>query len=126
MGILGMNMRNRLTEALLGQEIEVRFVSLAEGLRLVSSAVLIDLAAIEAALQAPMRAALAGEGDLLELAARLAEAVLQAAAFAEHNQQVAEAAAALFLRKNGVEYTSQVAAAVQHRYASGTQHANDC
>lgn len=112
-----MSVRNLLTEAFLGQEVDRRFVSIAEALRLASDAALTDLAALECALQAPMRSALAGQRDLLELAATLAEAVLVAQAFTENNQRASEAAAALFLRKNGIEYTSEVAAAVLHRYA---------
>lgn len=109
---------NALIEALLGREITLRFVSVNDALRLAPSAALRNLAALEAALHTPMHAALNGEVDLLELAARLADAVLQARAFTNGNAQAARSAAALFLAKNGIEYTEDVVEAVKMRRAS--------
>ena len=107
--------RIALIESLLGREIPFRFVSVAEALRLAPGAALRDLAALEDALHVPMRAALAGEGDPFELAAQLAQAVLQAQALTQDNDLAARAAAALLLRKNGVEFTPEASQALEKR-----------
>ena len=107
--------RIALIESLLGREIPFRFVSVAEALRLAPGAAPRDLVALEAALHTPMRAALAGECDPFELAAQLAQAVLQAQALTQGNELVARAAAALLLRKNGVEFTPEASQALEKR-----------
>jgi prophage maintenance system killer protein len=89
-----------------------------DALRLAPGAAVRDLAALEAALHTRMHTALNGEADFLELAARLADAVLQARASNNGNAQAARSAAALFLAKNGIEYTEDFAEAVEMRRAS--------
>jgi prophage maintenance system killer protein len=109
--------RNELTERLLGREIAVRFVSMAEARRLAAEgATLVDAAALEQALQAPMLAALEQEPcDLIGLAAVLADAIVTAQAFDHANEQAALGGVSQFLALNGIEPTPETLLAVHDR-----------
>lgn len=84
--------RNKLTEHLLGLEIDIRFVSIREA---VGAGCRGDIALLEAALHRPVLLAIDGVDDLAVLANGLREA-LSNAGFKQH----ADTVSTLFLAKN--------------------------
>lgn len=84
--------RNELTELMLGREIAIRFISMAEAVRLHDQAIatrggksgIRDLALLEKALHEPMHACLGEDApDLFALATVLSEAIAASHAFEE-------------------------------------------
>lgn len=86
--------RNKLTEQLLGLEIEIRFISLREAKSINADACENDL--LEAALHVPMRLAIEGEKDITVLALALGQALNALGSSPVSTQSVVS----LFLEKN--------------------------
>ena len=86
--------RNKLTEQLLGLEVEIRFISLREAKLLHGGTV--DDFLLERALHSPILQAIQGEKDIIVLAAALSES-LKAHGF---STRVARLLVSLFLSKN--------------------------
>lgn len=86
--------RNKLTEQLLGLEIEIRFISLREAKSINADACENDL--LEAALHVPMRLAIEGEKDITVLALALGQALNALGSSPVATQSVVS----LFLEKN--------------------------
>ena len=114
--------RSELTEALLGQEIPIAFVSLREAVRLHDDSILRvggtpgvrDTALLESALHRPMMLALYDqERDVFALAASLGFAVSQNHAFLDGNKRTAFLSTMTFLAKNGHPVDADVAEAVE-------------
>lgn len=108
-----MSPRNELTELLLGREVTVRFVTMREAIALHDDSIgraggalgVRDAGLLESAIHRPISALLYEEmTDLHELAAELAEAIIQNHAFLDGNKRTAFNACLLFLEKNGVEF----------------------
>ena len=86
--------RNKLTEQLLGLEIEIRFISLREAKSINADACENDL--LEAVLHVPMRLAIEGEKDITVLALALGQALNALGSSPVATQSVVS----LFLEKN--------------------------
>lgn len=113
--------RNQLTEALLGKEVTIRFVSLAEAIALHDASIariggtpgVRDVNLLESALHKPMQRCLYDdEEDVVALAAVLADGVTQNHAFLDGNKRTAFLACVCFLSKNGIEFSPDVAEAI--------------
>lgn len=114
--------RNELTEQLLGREINIRFVSIAEAIdqhdqsigRVGGAAGARDLTLLESALHKPMQQCLYDETtDLIDLAACLADGIVQNHAFLDGNKRTAFLCTVLFFKKNGITFEPDAAEAVE-------------
>jgi death-on-curing family protein len=114
--------RNQLTEALLGKEISFLFVSVAEAVFLHDGSIsrvggiagIRDRALLESALHRPMQQCLdEDETDLFQLAGTLADGIAKNHAFLDGNKRTAFLCCEKFLKKNGVEFSPDVAAATE-------------
>lgn len=114
--------RSELTEMLLGLEIQVRFVSIAEAVALHDDSIgrvggkpgVRDLALLESALHKPMQLCIyQREEDPVVLAAALADGVAQNHAFLDGNKRTAFLVCQRFLAKNNVPFDPDVAEAVE-------------
>lgn len=122
--------RNELTEALLGREISIQFVSIAEAVRLHDASIervggtpgARDLSLLESALHKPMQRCLyEGQEDLAVLAACLADGIAQNHAFLDGNKRTAFLACEAFLTKNGETFAPDVAEA-HHMFVALAKH----
>lgn len=95
--------RNKLTELLLGLEIEIRFISLREAKSLHAGAG--DDSLLERALHVPMRLAIESEKDITVLAVALGEALSAQGS----SPAAARSVVSLFLKKNRVAKAAPVA-----------------
>lgn len=114
--------RNELTEFLLGREISIRFVSVAEAVALHDGSInmlggklgvrALDL--LESALHAPMKKCVHEEDtDIFSLAATLADGIAQNRAFLDGNKRTAFLSCVCFLDKNNIVFQPDVAEAIE-------------
>jgi death-on-curing protein len=114
--------RNDLTELLLGREISIRFVSVAEAVALHDGSIKMlggtpgvrDLDLLESALHAPMKKCVCEQdADLFSLAATLADGIAQNRAFVDANKRTAFLSCVHFLGKNDIVFQPDVAEAIE-------------
>lgn len=110
-----------MTEMLLGNEINIRFVSIAEAIALHDGSIhkvggtpgVRDLDLLESALHKPMQKCLyEADNDLFSLAATLADGIAQNHAFLDGNKRTAFLCCVTFLGKNDIEFNPDVSEAV--------------
>lgn len=113
--------RNELTELMLGKEISIRFVSIAEAVSLHDQSIdkvggtagVRDLDLLESALHKPMHQCVYAEDyDLYSLAAILADGIAQNHAFMDGNKRTAFLSCILFLKVNDIDFEPDVAEAI--------------
>jgi death-on-curing protein len=111
---------NELTEILLGREIAIRFVSLADVIAMHDRSIatvggttgIRDRSLLESALHKPMQKCIyENDEDLFSLAASLADGISQNHAFIDGNKRAAFLSCVKFLDKNGIEFSPDVAEA---------------
>lgn len=114
--------RNELTEFLLGREISIRFVSVAEAVALHDGSIkkfggtpgVRDLDLLESALHAPMKKCVyEHDADLFSLAATLADGIAQNRTFLDGNKRTAFFTCVRFLGKNDIVFQPNVVEAVE-------------
>jgi death-on-curing protein len=115
--------RNELTELLLGKEIAISFVSIQEAVGLHDASIervggtrgVRDLALLESALHKPMQMCLyESSQSLSDLAAALADGVVQNHAFLDGNKRTGFLCCVRFLEKNGFTFAPDVAESVDY------------
>lgn len=113
--------RNELTELLLGREVSIRFVSIADAIAMHDGSIekaggtpgVRDIDLLESALHRPMQKCIyEDDTDLFSLAAALADGVSQNHAFLDGNKRTAFLCCERFLARNGLTFTPDVAEAV--------------
>jgi death-on-curing protein len=115
--------RNELTELLLGREIAISFVSIQEAVALHDASIervggtrgVRDLALLESALHKPMQMCLYEAPQTLpDLAAALADGIVQNHAFLDGNKRTGFLCCVRFLEKNGITFAPDVAESVDY------------
>ena len=113
---------NELTELLLGKEVPIRFVSVADAValhdgsieRVGGTAGVRDISLLESALHKPMQKCIyEGDEDPFSLAATLADGIAQNHAFLDGNKRTAFLCCVRFLERNGIEFQPDVAEAAE-------------
>ncbi len=124
---------NELTELLLGKEIQIRFVSVADAVALHDGSIekvggragVRDISLLESALHKPMQKCIyEGDEDLFSLAATLADGIAQNHAFLDGNKRTAFLSCVKFLERNGIEFEPDVAEATEMFRDLAAHHIN--